>query len=132
MKKMLSPLFAVTTLFFAHNALAYNAGAVDEVCKKPKFSSFSLAEFTAKNKAEVAPESAFSFVISNNIDPSTLKISAKKKSLPVTVTDKNSFFLISGKIPAEYTGQFVRIDAQVTAKLGCKGLDGWLVKVSGK
>jgi hypothetical protein len=132
MKKILFPLAATAALLLTANVQAYNAGVVDEVCKKPKFTSFSLPEFSATNKVEVAPESAFSLMISNNVDPTTLKVSAKKKALPVTVTDKNSFFLVTGKIPAEYTGQFVRIDVQVTARLGCKGLDGWLVKVAAK
>lgn len=130
MKKIRLPLLVLTALLFSHNALAYNAGSVDEVCKKPKFSSFSLAEFTAAKKLEVPPESDFSFTISSGIDPATLKLTAKKKSLPFTITDKNSFFLVTGKIPAEYTGQFVRMDVQVTSKLACKGLDGWLIKVA--
>ncbi len=130
MRKILSSLFVLGGLFLTHSALAYNVGSVEETCKKPRFTSFSLAEFSAKNKQEVAPGADFSFTISNNIDPTTLKITAKKKALPVTITDKNSFFLVTGKIPMEYTGQFVRIDVQVHAKLGCKALDGWLIKVA--
>lgn len=130
MKKYLTSILLCGAILFAHNALAYDAGTVDDICKKPKFSSFSLAEYKATNKQEVPTESAFSFVISNWIDPTSIKLTAKKKPLPFTVTDKNSFFLVNAKLPAEYTGQFVRIDVQVTAKLGCKALDGWLVKVA--
>jgi hypothetical protein len=132
MKKILSPLLLLTALLFTHNALAYNPGAVEETCKKPKFSSFSLTEYNAATKQEVPAQSDFSFTLSNNIDPATLKLTAKKKPLPFTIADKNSFFLVTGKIPAEYTGKFVRIDAQVMAKLACKGLDGWLIKVAGQ
>lgn len=132
MKKYLKPILLCGTLLFAHNVAAYDAGTVEEICKKPKFSSFSLSEYKTSNKQEVAAESAFSFVISNWIDPTTIKLTAKKKALPFTVTDKNSFFLVTAKLPAEYNGQFVRIDVQVNAKLGCKGLDGWLVKVAEK
>ena len=132
MKKYLKTLLASVAIIFVNNAMAYDPGATQEACKKPKFSSFSLPEFNAPTKAEVPAESGFSFVISNWIDPTTIKLTAKKKPLPFTVTDKNSFFLVTAKLPAEYTGQFVRLDVQVHAKLGCKGLDGWLVKVAAK
>lgn len=132
MKKYLKSILLCGAMLFAHNVMAYDAGTVDEMCKKPKFSSFSLTEYKATNKQEVVAESDFSFVISNWIDPATIKLTAKKKPLPFTVTDKNSFFLVNAKLPAEYNGQFVRIDVQVNARLGCKGLDGWLVKIAAK
>jgi hypothetical protein len=132
MKKYLKTLLASVAIIFASHAMAYDPGLIEEVCKKPKFTSFSLAEYSAPTKAEVPPESEFSFVVSNWIDPTTLKLTAKKKKLNFTITDKNSFFLVHAKLPAEYSGQFVRIDAIVNARLGCKGLDGWLVKVVAK
>lgn len=132
MKKYLKLILIFITMIFAGNTAAYDAGMVEDVCKKPKFSSFSLSEYHAKDKLEVPAESAFSFVISNWIDPTTIKLAAKKKPLPFTVEDKNSFFLVHAKLLPEHNGQFVRLDVQVTAKLGCKGLDGWLVKVADK
>jgi hypothetical protein len=132
MKKQLKLMMVLGALSFAHNAVAYNPGMVEEVCKKPKFSTFSLAEYSKTEKLEVPAESAFSFTISNWIDPTTIKLTAKKKNVPFTLVNKNSFFLVNAKIPAEYTGQFVRFDVQATARLGCRGLDGWLVKVAGQ
>lgn len=131
MKKHLNLILVFITMIFAHNAAAYNAEKTDEVCKKPKFTSFSLSEYHAKDKLEVPADSDFSFVISNWIDPTTIKLTAKKKPLPFTVEDKNSFFLVHSKLLPEHKGQFVRLDVQVTARLGCKALDGWLVKVAG-
>jgi hypothetical protein len=130
MKKYLQLTLVCAAMVFAHHAMAYNLGTVEEICKKPKFSNFSLSEYKASNKLEVPAESAFSFVISNWIDPTTIKLTAKKKNVPFTVVNKNSFFLVNAKIPAEYSGQFVRFDVQANARLGCKGLDGWLVKVA--
>jgi hypothetical protein len=132
MKKYLKTLLASVAIIFASNAMAYDPGLIENVCKKPKFTSFSLAEYTAATKTEVLPASEFSFVVSNWIDPTTLELTAKKKKLDFTITDKNSFFLVHAKLPAEYVGQFVRLDAIVNARLGCKGLDGWLVKVAAK
>lgn len=131
MKKYLNLIVMLTTMSFAHNAVAYNAERTEETCKKPKFSSFSLSEYHAKDKLEVPADSAFSFVISNWIDPYSIKLATKKKPLPFTVEDKNSFFIVHSKLLPEHKGQFVRLDVQVTAKLGCKALDGWLVKVAG-
>lgn len=132
MKKYLKLIPVFMAMVFAHNAAAYDPGMVEEVCKKPKFSNFSLSQYKAEDKLEVPAESEFSFVISNWIDPNSIKLTAKQKKVAFTVTDKNSFFLVHSKIPAEYSGQFVRFDVQAHAKLGCKGLDGWLVKVVDK
>ncbi len=68
----------------------------------------------------------------SQFDPSTLRLTAKNKPLDYKIEDKNSFYRISSKIPAEYTGKFVRINAFVTAKLECRGKDGWLIKVMDK
>jgi hypothetical protein len=130
MKNLLKLTLCCGVMAFAQQAAAYDAGLVEEMCKKPKFTGFSLPEYKAPEKAEVPAESEFSFIISAWIDPTTIKLTAKKKPLPITVTDKNSFFLVTAKLPAEYNGQFVRLDAYVTAKLGCKTVDGWLVKVA--
>lgn len=130
--KKLKLILVLMTMIFTHNAVAYNAERTEEACKKPKFSSFSLSEYTNATKLEVPADSDFSFVISNWIDPTSIKLTAKKKPLPFTVEDKNSFFLVHTKLLPEHAGQFVRLDVQVTAKLGCKGLDGWLVKVAAK
>ena len=132
MKKYLLPAAAFITLIFAQNVAAYNADRTEEPCKKPRFSSFSLPEYEAEKKQEVAANSAFSFVISSGIDPTTLKLTAKKKPLPFTIEDKNSFFIVHAKVLPEHTGQFVRLDTQVHARLGCKSLDGWLIKVADK
>ncbi len=132
MKKKLPHLLIVGALVFSHPAMAYNPGTVEEQCAKPKFSSFSLSEYKSPDKLEVPAESAFSFRISNTIDPTTIKLLAKKKPIPFAVEDKNSFFLVKAQLPAEYNGQFVRLDVIANARLGCKGLDGWLVKVAAK
>ena len=132
MKKYLNLMLIFITLIFTHNAKAYNAERTEETCKKPKFTSFSLQEYENVKKLEVIGESEFSFAISNWIDPTTIKLTAKKKPLPFKVEDKNSFFLVHSKLLPEHKGQFVRLDVQVTARSGCKGLDGWLVKVTDK
>jgi hypothetical protein len=132
MKKLLTYTLVLTTLLFTHYALAYEDSLGEQACKKPRFHSFSLPEYKNPEKLEVPANADFSFTTSNWLDPATLKLRIKNKSLMFTIEDKKSFFLVTGKIPAEYTGQFVRIDVIANALLGCKGLDGWLIKVANK
>jgi hypothetical protein len=130
MKKQLKQIMVCGAMLFAQHALAYNPGTVEEVCKKPKFTNFSLTEYEAPSKVQVPAQTDFSFAISNWIDPTTIKLATKDQKIPFTVENKNSFFLVHSKIPAQYTGKFVRLNAQATAILGCKSVIGWLIKVA--
>jgi hypothetical protein len=130
MKKILKSLLLFSALMMSYSALAYNGKPVDEQCKKPRFDRFSLPTYKASERIEVAPESEFSFRLSSKVAAETLKITIKKKAVKYTIENKNSFYLITSKIPAEYTGKFVRINTSVTAKLDCKGRGGWLIKVA--
>lgn len=130
MKKRLQSLFVFFALAYAHGAVAFNTKPLPEQCKTPRFEQFSLPEYKAPERKEVPPEAEFTFVLSSKVDPETIKLTAKNKKLEYTVEDKKSFYRIKSKLPAEFTGKFVRINAFVTAKLECKGKDGWLVKVS--
>lgn len=132
MKKYLKLTLAFMILTFAHSVAAYEVEISDKVCKKPKFTLFSLPEYTTQEKLEAPAGSDFSFVVSNWIDPNAIKLWAKKKPLPFTVENKNSFFVVHSKLLPEHNGQIVRIDVLAIAKLGCKGLDGWLLKVADK
>ncbi len=114
-------------------AFAYSsAGETEEVCKKPKFMNFSLPVYKVPEKAEVAPESEFTFMISAWSDPKTLKLTAKNQNLPFSVETTSSFHRIKAKLPAAFNGSFARINASVKAVLGCDDQMGWLVKVAEK
>ncbi len=130
MKKILKILFLFSALISSYNVAAYNGKSVDEQCKKPRFDHFSLPIYKVPERIVVAPESEFSFRLSSKVAAETLKLTIKKKAIKYTIENKNSFYLITSKIPAEYTGKFVRISANVTAKLECKGQGGWLIKVA--
>lgn len=113
-------------------AYAYSSGPTDEVCKKPKFNNFNLAEYKAPEKKEVAPESELSFVVSPWVDPVTIKLTAKMQPLDFTVESNSSFHRVRAKLPAAFNGQFVRINASARAVLGCDEQDGWLIKIAEK
>ncbi len=130
MKKILKSLLLFSALMMSYSVSAYNGKPVDEQCKKPRFDHFSLPTYKAPERIEVAPESEFSFRLSSKIAAETLKLTIKGKPLAYQIERNNSFSRITSKIPAEYTGKFVRLNAAVTAKLECKGKGGWLLKVA--
>jgi hypothetical protein len=130
--KMFSLVLFIAAELFISTASAYDPGMVEEVCKKPQFRDFSLPLYQEPEKVEVAPESGFSFMISPWADPHTLKLTAKNQTLDFTVESNSSFHRVKAKLPAEFNGQFVRINASVKAILGCSDKIGWLVKVTDK
>lgn len=129
-KVLKAAMFIVAVLFNA-TASAYSVGEVEEVCKKPQFREFSLPVYKEPEKIEVAAESEFTFMISPWADPNTITLKAKGQPLDFTVESNSSFHRVKAKLPAELTGNFVRIDTSVKAVLGCGDEDGWLVKVAG-
>lgn len=114
------------------DSYAYSAGEVQEDCKKPQAREFSLSVYQEPEKIEVAAESEFSFKLSEWTDPSTIKVTMKEQVVPIAVESNSSFHKVKAKIPAEYTGKFVRINLFSKAILGCYERDGWLVKVADK
>ena len=58
---------------------AYSAGEVEEVCKKPQVREFSLPTYQEPDNIEVAPESEFSFKLSDWTDPQTIRLTLKEQ-----------------------------------------------------
>ncbi len=111
------------------SAFAYDPDK-EKDCKKPRFTDFSLTEYSAESNAEVAPEAEFFFKLSPWVDPSTIKVTVKGQPVDFTVVSNSSFHKVSAKLPAALTGQFARINARAKAVLGCDDTDGWLVKIA--
>ncbi len=125
---------ALVVAFFSISikSYAYDPGDVKDVCKKPQVREFSVATYEEPDKIEVAAESEFSFKLSDWTDPQTIKVTMKEQSVPFTVESNSSFHKVTVKIPAEYTGKFVRINLFSKAILGCYDQEGWLIKVANK
>lgn len=118
-------------LLLSQNSLAYsNDSDKKEVCKPPKMLEFTLQEYQQPERLEVPPESEFSFKLSGGTAAEKIQVIAKDKPLAVDIKHNTSFTLIKGKLPAELTGQFVRLNVIVKTELGCISRDGWLVKVA--
>jgi hypothetical protein len=126
-----SMLFMLLLLVNA-SVFAYGPDADKQACKKPHYTDFSLPVYQQPENKEIPPESEFSFRISSWSDPGTLKLTAKDKPLEYTIRSTSTFHEIKSRLPAEYTGKYVRINSRVDAVLGCYEQIGWLLKVSDK
>ncbi len=111
---------------------AYSAGEVEEVCKKPQVREFSLPIYQEPENIEVAPESEFTFKLSDWTDPQTIRLTFKDQPAVFTVESNSSFHKVTAKLPPELTGKYVRIDLFSKAVLGCYEREGWLIKVADK
>lgn len=129
-KKLLKVTIFTIATSLTNVASAYEDDKDKAQCKTPKFRDFNLPVYSAENKTEVAPESELVFTISNWIAPHSIRVTAKDIPLEIVVENKNSFFRVSAKLPASLNGKFARINARADAVLGCKGMDGWLIKIA--
>jgi len=109
-----------------HNMSAGGGGGGENACSKPQ-----LTKFLPANLATVAPGSAFSFYAFNVEKPEQIKVTVKTIPVEVTTEDKDSFYLVKGKLPAELVNTTARINIKVNAKIPrCNGENGWLVKIA--
>ncbi len=104
------------------------AEETEKKCIKPKFRDFSPAP-----KSEVKPESEISFHINRHADPLHIGASAKKIPMQVEITDKQTFYYVTAKLPAELKDGYARIHIEAKSTEGdCIGTDGWLLKIRDK
>lgn len=123
-------LTALTLFNFA--AYGYDDEKEKEKCRNPKIQEFTLPEYVAPENKQVPPETEFSFVVSGWTDPKHIKLKAKDKDIPFTIKSSDTFHKVFSKIPAEYTGKYIRLNARIPAVLGCYSTIGWLIKVADK
>ncbi len=131
-KYAIQTFLAVVALSTSAISYGYSAGEVEETCKKPQVREFSLPIYQEPEKTEVPVESEFSFKLSEWTDPATIKLTMKEQAVPFSVESNSSFHKVTAKIPAEYTGKYVRINLFSKAILGCYDREGWLIKVADK
>lgn len=130
--KTFSPILFIATVLFTGTVCAYDPGQVEEACKKPQFRDFNLPVYQEPEKTEVPPESTLTFLVSPWADPHTIKLTAKNQNIDFTVESNSSFHRVKAKLPAAFTGQYVRLNVTANAVLGCSEKNGWLIKVADK
>jgi hypothetical protein len=112
----------------AGGAWAYGGSSNSSVraCTKPKFS-----EFTPADKSEVAANSSFSFMASAQTNPDSISVTIKEQHVAISITPKNQAgFEVTGTIPETVKSSFARININAEGPNGCKGSNGWLLKVA--
>lgn len=131
-RTLLKSMCVLAMVTVSTSAIAYTKDDDEKACKKPQFKDFTLPVYQEPEKHEVAPEAAFTVMLSPWVDPKSIKLSAKNKPLEFSVESNSSFHRVKSKIPAEYTGKFIRLDISAKSTLGCGEKDGWLIKVTDK
>ena len=104
--KMIKSALFIAVVLFNGQAAAYSPEELEQACKKPRFTDFNLTEYKAPDNIEIAPESEFIIKISAWVDPTTIKLTAKKQPLPFTVESTSTFHKIKAKLPASLNGKF--------------------------
>lgn len=129
--KLNKPILLLALLLSQTVAYAYNPDELAKECHKPKFTDFTLTEYKVPEQVEVAPESEFSFKVPAWTNPDTIKVSAKNKPLHFTIESNSTFHKVKAKIPAEFTGQFLRLNVSAKVTEGeCHQEAGWLLKIA--
>jgi hypothetical protein len=112
---------------------AYSPEELEKECHKPKFTDFTLTEYSADKLNETPAEAEFSLKVQAFANPETIKLTIKKQPLPFTLESNSSFHKIKAKIPAELSGKFARLDVSAKVIEGeCHEATGWLLKIADK
>lgn len=127
---MLKSGLLLVTLLACATANAYSPEEKEIVCKKPRFTDFNLPPYTAADNIEVSPESEFIIKISGWANPETIKLMVKGEPAPFKLESNSTFHKITAKLPAQFNGQFVRVNVYAKAVLGCDDQTGWLIKIA--
>jgi len=106
--------------------IGHGGGSGDGACIRAK-----ISRFKPEHLATVAPGSEFSFAASGSNGPGHIHVSIKQHPIPITIEDKDTFYLVKGKLPEDIKSTTVRISVSLKSKVGkCDAEDGWLLKVS--
>lgn len=110
-----------------HGGHGGSGGAgTDDGCIKAK-----ISRYTPENLSSVAPGSDYSFAVSGSNGPGHIHVTIKQEPVTVQVEDKDSFYLVKGKLPESIKNSVVRISVKAKAKNSkCDADGGWLLKVT--
>ena len=98
----------------------------DSNCIKAKVSNFQPA-----NMETIAPGGEFSAFVSGSNGPGHIHVTIRNQPINVSVENKDTFYVVKGKLPAEIRNETVRISISAKAKNSqCDSDTGWLLKVS--
>lgn len=117
---------------------AYGEGSAGDAAStlysKVQFSEFTPEQYSQDaNSTEVAPESEFSFLASKETFPKSIAVTIKGETVPIAVAPHYAGYQVTGNVPSNTRGSFIRIEIEAKGPHGCeRGDDGWLLKVADK
>lgn len=101
-------------------------GSGDLTCIKAK-----ISHYKPEHLATVTPGSEFSFFVSGSNGPGHIHVTIREHPVELNLEDKETFYLVKGKLPLEYKNETIRINIKVKAKIKkCDEDGGLLLKVS--
>jgi hypothetical protein len=113
-------------LCFSSQTWAYGSSSSSKkACKKPDFSNFTPAHLS-----EIPPGSAFNFTTNNATNTQSLTVTVKNQPVDIHIEPQGTNYKISGQLPENLADTYARIDINGKTEQGCKGQDGWLVKIT--
>lgn len=106
--------------------IGHGGGSDGPSCIKAK-----ISRYTPEHLATVAPGSEFSFAASGSNGPGHIHVSIKQQPIDVQIEDKETFYLVKGKLPEDIKNTTVRISVTLKSKVNkCDTEGGWLLKVT--
>ncbi len=94
-----------------------------------KCNTTSISRFLPGHLKAVAPKSKFSFWVKGVRNPDVIKVTAKKLPVKLSFEDKESFFLVTGTLPASLSNTAARIQV-IVHEPRCPADKGWLLKIT--
>ncbi len=109
-----------------HGGHTGGSSSRDSGCIKAKVSNFQPA-----NMETIAPGGEFSAFVSGSNGPGHIHVTIRNQAINVSVENKDTFYVVKGKLPTEIRNETVRISISAKAKNSqCDSDTGWLLKVS--
>ncbi len=98
----------------------------DGACVKAR-----ISRFKPDHLESVPPGAEFQFTVSGSNGPGHIHVTIRQEPVPVTVEDKETFYVVKAKLPPEIKNQAVRISIKAKAKNSkCDADAGILLKVT--
>jgi len=106
--------------------IGHGGGDEGLACVKAK-----ISRYTPEHLSTVTPGSEFSFFASGSNGPNHIHVNIKQRPIAVTLEDKETFYIVKGRLPEDIKNTVVRISVTIKAKSSkCDAEGGWLLKVT--
>ncbi|WP_347987219.1 hypothetical protein [Methylomonas sp. AM2-LC] len=111
----------------SHGGHGGSSGGSDDVsCIKAK-----ISHYKPEHLSSVSPGSEFSFTVSGSNGPNHIHVSIRQEPVAISFEDKESFFLVKGKLPANLKNETVRVSVRAKARISkCDADGGMLLKIT--